>query len=162
VGKAHPSLDATGPPSVFRDSGARYGLVVVVPFLSLTLVAPEPWGWTTVWVVLFLQALLGSWIVWRRLRLRYFASAGIALIMFNAAMALYSWRGYTPNMIVAREPWPILALMLVAILLVPLSIAAETLVDSPAWQAWRRRMDEQPSIWEMLTFRHVPHVRRDG
>jgi hypothetical protein len=161
VRQAHPSLDASGPPSIFRDSGVGYTSVVFVPLFSLPPIVPEPWGWTAVWSVLFLQALAGSWIVWRRLRLRYFTSASIASIMFSGAMALYSWRGYTPDMILEREPWPILALMVVAILSIPLSIGAENLVDSPGWQAWRRRMDEQPSIWDMLTFRHVPRVRRD-
>lgn len=137
------------------------GLFLGLCMFAAGELAPQPWGLIAFWTLVGVQALVGGWIVWRRLRLRHVAGAGVAIIMFSAAMALYSWRGYTPKTIIAHEPWPILVLMLVAILMQPLSIWAESLVDSPGWQAWKRRMDEQPSIWEMLTFRHVPNLR-DG
>jgi hypothetical protein len=44
------------------------------------------------------------------------------------------------------------------VLFVPLSIGLESLRNSPEWRAWSART-EHATLWQMITFRHVPNVR---
>src|SRR5688500_10450872 len=75
----------------FAASGVRFGLFLGLCMFTAWELASQPWGLIAFWTLVGVQALVGGWIVWRRLRLRHVASARVAIIMFSAAMALYSW-----------------------------------------------------------------------
>jgi hypothetical protein len=118
--------------------------------------APQPWGLGAFWTSQFIYALIGEWINWRRLRLKYFVLGGVAATVAVGLLALQAWQGYRFD---RDTPWEIIAAFLSLVALVPFSILMESRVNSESWQAWTRRMDQRPTIWEMLTFRHVPDLR---
>jgi hypothetical protein len=139
------------------NPGVRYGLFLGA-CMFLADHAFRPWGWAVFWTVLFVQMVVFELVVWRRLRLKYFAVGGLAGIFAAGTVSLYAWQGYQFVDIFARAPWPIVAALVGAFILTPLSIAIESRLKTDAWQAWAARTD-RASLWSVLTFQHIPDLR---
>jgi len=138
------------------SAGAKYGL-----FLGLLFGLSDrvPGLAILLWTVLSIQAAVGLWIIWRRLQLPWFLVGSIASLAVSLLMIPISARGLNLATIVGVLPLPAVAAIWLGIAWVPLSLGLESLRDSPELRAWRARAD-QASLWEVITFRHVPHMHR--
>jgi hypothetical protein len=68
-----------------------------------------------------------------------------------------SARGLDLATMITELPLPIPVAIWSALLFIPLAIGLESLRDSPEWRALSAR-SERASLWEMITFQHVPHI----
>ena len=138
------------------SAGAKYGL-----FLGLLggFIDRVPGLAIAFWTILSIQAAVGLWITWRRLRLPWLLVGSIAWLAVSLIMIPISARGLNLVTIVNELPLPAVAAIWLGVAWVPLSLGLESLRDSPEWRAWRARAD-RASLWEMITFRHVPHMHR--
>lgn len=139
-------------------AGVKYGLFLSLLIFALDTWAPQPAGSIVLWTALSVQAVLGLWIVWRRLRLPWFSAGAIAALLVSLAMIPISARGLNLATIATEMPLLVVVAIWSAVLVVPLSIGAESLRDSPEWRAWSARV-ERATLWDMITFRHVPSIR---
>jgi|RhiMetdeSRZDD1v2_1073273.scaffolds.fasta_scaffold33417_5 hypothetical protein len=136
------------------SAGARYGLLLGL-FFGLSDRVP---GLAIVlWAALSIQEAIGLWITWRRLRLPWFLVGSVAALAVSLVMIPISARGLNLATMIDQLPLPAVVAIWLGIAWVPLSLGLEALRDSPEWRAWRAR-SEQASLWETITFRHVPDV----
>ena len=140
-------------------SGFKYGLVLGILIPLLGSWAPQPAGSIVLWSALSAQAGLGLWITWHRLRLPWFLAGGVAALLASLTMIPLSARGLDLGTILTGLPLPMAVAIWSAILFVPLAIGLEALRNSPEWKALSAR-SERASLWEMITFQHVPHMEQ--
>lgn len=138
-------------------AGVKYGLFLALLMFALGEWAPQPTGAIVLWTALSVQAVLGLWITWRRRRLPWFSAGAIAALLVCLAMIPVSARGLNLATIATELPLLVVVAIWSAVLFVPLSIGAKSLRDSPEWRAWSTRV-ERATLWEMITFRHVPNI----
>jgi hypothetical protein len=140
-------------------AGVKFGLCFGIVMAALTRWAPQPAGSVVFWTIMGAQSVLSLWIVWRRLRLPWFTIGGVAALLTSLAMIPISARGLNLATIATELPLGLVAAVWSALLFVPLSVGLEALRDSPEWRAWAART-KGATLWEMITFRHVPNVDR--
>ncbi len=140
-------------------SGFKYGLIIGTLMFLLGHWAPQPTGSIVLWSALSAHAGLGLWITWHRLRLPWFLAGGVAALLASLTMIPLSARGLDLATILTELPLPLAVAIWSAILFVPLAIGLEALRNSPEWKAWSAR-SERASLWEMITFQHVPHLEQ--
>ena len=139
-------------------AAAKYGLLLALLMFALGQWAPQPAGSVVLWTALSVQAAFGLWIIWHRLRLPWLLAGSIAALLVFLVMIPISARGL--NLATIAIELPLLAVVAIwsALLFVPLSLGLESLRKSPEWQAWSAHA-EHATLWDMITFRHVPHIR---
>ncbi len=142
-------------------AGIKYGLFLGPLMLVLGEWAPQPVGSIVLWALLTVQSVLGLWITWRRLRLPWFAAGSVAALLVSLAMIPISARGLNLATIATELPLAEVAAIWSTILFVPLSIGLESLRGSPEWREWSAST-ERATLWQMITFQHVPNVDRRG
>ena len=140
-------------------SGFKYGLIVGTMMFMLGRWAPQPAGSIVLWSALSAYDGLSLWIFWHRLRLPWFQAGGVAALLASLTMIPLSARGLDLGTILTELPLPMGVAIWSAILFVPLSIGLEALRGSPDWKALSAR-SERASLWEMVTFQHVPHIEQ--
>ena len=138
-------------------AGVKYGLLLAFLMFALGEWAPQPAGSIAFWTALSLQAALGLWITWHRLRLPWFSAGAIAALVVCLTMIPVSARGLNLATIATELPLLLVVAIWSAVLFVPLSIGLESLRNSPEWRAWSARV-ERATLWEIITFRHVPNL----
>jgi hypothetical protein len=139
-------------------SGFTYGLFMAGVMFVLTQVAPQPAGSIAFWTALTVQAAFGGWIIWRRLRLRWFGLGAVSALCLSLVMIPISARGLNLATIATELPlWAVGAIWL-GVLFVPLSVGLESWRNTPEWRAWSAR-GERATLWEVITLRHVPDMR---
>jgi len=139
------------------NPGMKYGLFGALVMLTLGEWVPQPTGSVVLWSALSLQAVLGFWIIWRRLRLPWLSVGTGAAFLVSAAMIPISARGLNLATLALALPLPLVAAIWIGVLIVPLTVGLESSRNSREWQAWSTRMTHA-SLWEMLTFRHIPDL----
>jgi hypothetical protein len=155
--------DKSPTPTAFNNrSGTRAGLKLGF-FLALVMallfrLAPQPAGSVLFWVLLGIQTARGDWIIWRRLRLPWILAGGVSALFVSGAMIPISIRGLDLATMMVALPLAGVVVVWTALLFVPLSLGLEALRNSPEWRAWASRT-ERATLWEMLTFQHVPDMR---
>jgi len=143
-------------------SGHKYGLMVVTLIFVLGSWAPQPAGSIVLWSALSAHDGLSLWITWRhRLWLPWFQAGGVAALLASLTMIPLSARGLDLGTILTELPLPMGVAIWSAILFVPLAMGLEALRDSPEWKALSAR-SEHASLWEVITFQHVPHIERQS
>jgi hypothetical protein len=139
-------------------AGATYGLFLGLLMVALGEWAPQPAGSILLWTMLSVQCAVGLRIEWQRLRLPWLTAGGIAALVVSLAMIPVSALGFNLATMIAALPLPVVVGLWSALLFVPLSIGLESLRGSAEWRAWAAHM-EHATVWDMLTFRHIPHLR---
>jgi hypothetical protein len=139
-------------------AGARYGLFLGLLMVALGQWAPQPAGSILLWTMLSVQSGVGLWIEWHRLRLPWLAAGGIAALAVSLAMIPVSALGFNLATMISALPLPVVVAIWSGVLCVPLSIGLEALRGSAEWRAWAAHM-EHATLWDMLTFRHIPRLR---
>jgi hypothetical protein len=140
-------------------SGFKYGLILGTLMILLSHSAPQPAGSIVMWSALSVQAAWGLWITWHRLRLPWFLAGGVAALLVSLTMIPLSARGLDLGTIVTESPLPMVVAIWSGLLFVPLAVGLEALRNSPEWKALSAR-SERASLWEMITFQHVPHMEQ--
>lgn len=140
------------------SSGLKYGLFLGLLMVALGECPPQPIRSIALWAALSLQAAVGLWITWRRFRLRWFTFGGAVAFLVSLAMIPVSARGLNLATIATELPLLVVGAIWLCVLFVPLSVGLESLRNSPEWRAWSNRV-ERATLWDMITFRHVPDVR---
>jgi hypothetical protein len=146
---------------VDRMPAFKYGLFFGSLIFAVTEWAPQPAGAIALWTMLAVLMVSSLWITWRRLRLPWFAAGSVAALLVSLAMIPISARGLNLATIAAELPLAEVAAIWSATLFVPLSIGLESLRASPEWRAWSAAT-ERATLWQMITFQHVPNVDRHG
>ena len=139
---------------MLRNSGSRYGLVLGLVMICLTMIAPQPIGSVIFWLALSIQLSFGTVQLWRRTGLPFATSAMIigALVSFFLSWA-YS-RGY--ELFSLPLAWGIIVWL--SIIAGPLLLFVESRVNPEKWKVWREA-SENSSVWDMLLGRHIPQLR---
>lgn len=129
-------------------AGVKCGLLLALLMLALGEWAPQPAGSIVLWTTLSVQAALGLWITWHRLRLRlpWVTAGGSAALLLCLAMIPVSARGLNLATIATELPLLVVAAIWSAMLFVPLSTGLEARRNSPEWRAWSARM-EGTTLW---------------
>lgn len=142
-------------------AGVQYGIVLASLMMVLGEWAPQPAGTILLWTLLSLQLAVGTWIAWRRLRLRWFSAGGMAALYAAVSMIDVSARGLTMKTMVIELPHSEIVAFWLAVACVPVSIGIESWRNAPAWRAFSARL-ETASLWDVLRFHHIPHAMRDA
>ena len=140
--------------------GAKYGLCLALLMVALGEWAPQPAGSIVLWTLLSIQAAVGVRLIWRHLRLPWCTAGGVAALSVFVAMAVLcvsSGRGLNLATIVTVLPLSAVIVIWGAVMFVPLCLGLEALRNSPEWRAWSAHM-ERASLWEMVTFHHIPNL----
>lgn len=140
-------------------TGAYYGVALAVLMFVLGRWAPQPAGSIALWSMLSAEAALSLWIMWHRLRLPWYSAGCLAALLASLAMIPVSARGLDLATMITELPLPIPVAIWSALLFIPLAIGLESLRDSPEWRALSAQT-RRASLWEMITFQHVPHIKQ--
>lgn len=133
---------------------AIYGFVGALITMLFLEVAPQPAGSMIWWGFLAAQLTWTALLCWRRTRLP-FATAAMALgAAGSATLAALAAAGYAlPEF--PRVWWLPFG---VFVLSAPLLFHIESRVHASKWRQWRDHM-ELANAWDILTGRHIPHLR---
>ena len=138
-------------------AGAKYGFFLAIIFIALTNWAPQPAGSIVLWSAITIETAVLERIVWKRLRLPWFAAGGVAALIACAAMVPISTRGLDMFSMSRFLPAPLFVLWWICWLLVPLTLGIEALRGSREWRAWSEHM-EHVTLRDMLALRHIPNL----
>jgi hypothetical protein len=138
-------------------ASAKYGFLLGLLYAFLLDVFPRPIGSVIVWTEIAIQAAVVELIVWRRLRLRWFALGGVVGLLTSVAMIFISARGLDLVTVVGILPVPAVIAVWTGLLFVPLSLGLEAARNSEEWRAWSEQT-KNASLIDMLTLRHIPDL----
>ncbi len=142
--------------------GLRYGAFLGTMMIALTRWAPQSAGSVVLWTALTAETIvLERVVVWKRLRLPWFAVGGIGAVFACAMMIPISARGFDILSVGRVSPMSLVLFWWSCWVLAPLSVGMETLRGSPEWRAWSERM-EHVTLLDMLALRHIPTRRHDA
>ena len=134
-----------------------YGILIGISSLVFTQVVPQPLGSVILWGFLSAQLSWGALVCWRRTGLA-FVTAALALgsAMSAGLLVLATTGRVIQNLL--PESWVSLGAGLV---MVPLFLLIESQVNRAKWKQWARYM-ESKNVWDIVTWRHIPHIRNGG
>ena len=133
---------------------AAYGCVGFLCFILVTRTAPQPAGSVFWWGFLAVQLTWGAGLCWRRMGLRFAASAMAVGAGMSALLTALAATGHVfPNL---PPLWwiPVGSAMAAG----PLLFLLESRVHPHEWKRWGEFM-EHTNAWDIFTGRHVPDWR---
>jgi hypothetical protein len=136
-------------------AGALYGAFLATLMFILTKALPGGPGWMIFFMYSAIHLAVGAAVVWRRTRLHAMTGAFVWGAGASAVFAAMAARGLSFDEVLQHSP----VLVLVASLGPPFMFLE--------WRhpsEWRqlKRAASTCSFFDMLVFRHIPHVRVDS
>ena len=140
------------------SGSALYGAIMGLASTLLALIAPQPAGSIIWWTFLAGQLTWGAAVCWRRTGLP-FATAAMAIAAATSA--------FLAALAATGQVFPDLPLgwwipVGFGMLSVPLCLLLESRVHRAKWIRWRACNMERKNAWDILTVRHIPHLRDGG
>lgn len=133
-----------------------YGVLVGIASLVCFRWLPQPIGAVVFWGATAIQLGIGARVCWRRTGLPFASAAMANGAMLAACLVILAFMGQPfPNL--APASWVLFGS---GALMGPIFLWIESRVHQTKWAEWRRHM-ENKGVWDVLMFRHLPHLR-DG
>jgi hypothetical protein len=115
-------------------------------------------GGVTLWFTF--NAVQLAWVAevcWRRTGLPYATAAMLLGSTASAIIAVLAWEGHRSNAI------PVASFILLVMVgaAAGLCFLIESHVHRAEWTAWRADQEDK-RLWDFLSGRHIPYLRRDG
>ena len=136
-------------------AGSLYGVFVGAVIVFFTIALPEPLGWAICWSIFAVQLAVGAVVVWRRTGLHAMTCSFVWASGIAAVFAIACSRGMTFEDVLRRDPLLLVASISVAAAL----MFSERWWHPAAWAQFKRKADDS-SVFDILTFRHIPDLRR--
>ena len=138
-------------------AGALYGLLLFFVMEMFTRRLPQPDGSIVMWALFAAQLTWAAVICWRRTGLLLSTVAMGEAAVLLACFAVLAAKGRVfPDI-----PAPVWVLVGISTVSGPVLFAIESRVNRAKWQEWRHYMDRM-SLWDLLRFRHIPHLRDEA
>lgn len=138
-------------------AGAYYGALLGVASLILREIAPQPAGSIILFALFTVQLSWGAVICWRRTALPFMTAALVHGAVMSLSLVVLEASG-RPFSDLAPESWVFYAGGVGTVVLL---MRIESRVNQPKWKALGRHMEHQ-TVWNILTARHFPEIRRPG
>jgi hypothetical protein len=138
-------------------AGLKFGVFVGALIAILGQWAPQPAGSVALWTLVSVEAAVGLPIIWRRLRLPWFTAGAVVVFLVSLAMIPISARGLNLATIATVLPLVDVVAIWSAIVFGLLCAGLGSQRDSREWREWAACVS-RATLWEMLTFKHVPRV----
>jgi nucleoside recognition membrane protein YjiH len=138
-------------------ASALYGALLGVVWVVLTTFVPQPADAIIFWSLICIQLAWGALICWRRTGLPFATAAMIAGSVVSAGLVVVALIGQPfPNLALAS--WVLFGCVAAV---GPLFLLIESRVNPEKWREWKRHM-ETTTLWEIVTGRHIPDLRKSG
>lgn len=136
---------------------ALYGVLLGIACLVISRLAPQPMGAVIFWGVVAIQLSLGARTCWRRTGLPFASAAMFHGAVMSLCLVVLALMGQ-PFPKLAAESWVFFG---GGALVGPVFLLVESRVNRAKWAEWARHMEHR-TVWDILTGRHIPHLRDGG
>ena len=130
-----------------------YGFLLGVLFVALDVLGNRM-AWACFWAAQAVFLAVYTRLVWQRTRLFWMAEGGAHATVIAAALIPASLAGYTIRNL--PSPWQLIFWINTAAL--PISHVIARYAHRAEFGRLKQHMQDM-SLWDMLRFRHIPHLR---